>query len=91
MGSAFLAPVLSAMSNYPAITLFVILAFGFYSIPAIRRYIIRLKTIRERGCQPPRFLPQKDPIFGLDVAFRMFKSYREGQRSAKFKEQHEAL
>lgn len=79
------------MSNYPAITLFIILALGFYSIPAIRRYIVRLKTIRERGCQPPRSLPQKDPIFGLDVAFSMFKSYGEGQRSAKFKEQHETF
>ncbi|KAL9047193.1 MAG: hypothetical protein Q9214_000178 [Letrouitia sp. 1 TL-2023] len=45
--------------------------------------------IHQHGCQPPASLPRKDPIFGIDVAFRMFQSYRSGQRSASFKAQHE--
>ena len=77
------------MLGYASFTLVGFLTFGFYGLTVFRLYISRLRTIREHGCQPPRSLPQKDPIFGLDVALRMFSSYGRGQRSATFKEQHE--
>lgn len=79
------------MLEYSTIALSLSLVLTLYGFAAARRYLIRQKTIHERGCQPPRSLPQKDPLFGLDVAFRMFKSYAGGQRSAQFKEQHEAF
>ena len=82
---------LSAMLDYSTIALCVSVIFVLYGLPIARQYLIRLKTIRECGCQPPRSLPQTDPIFGLDTALRMFRSYREGQRSADFKDQHDAL
>ncbi|KAI9878481.1 MAG: hypothetical protein M1830_000767 [Pleopsidium flavum] len=79
------------MLEYSTIVLGLFLVLTLYGFAAARQYLIRQKTIHERGCQPPRSVPQKDPLFGLDVAFRMFKSYGEGQRSTKFKEQHEAF
>ena len=62
-----------------------------YGVTAARQYFIHRKIIRERGCLPARSLPQKDPVFGIDIAFRMFRSYGGGQRSAKFKDQHDAF
>jgi cytochrome P450 len=50
-----------------------------------RRY-----AIRANGCKPAPCLPQWDPIFGLDVAVQMFRSYSRGNRSAIFKKQHAA-
>ena len=79
------------MMDYSVVATGVFIIFVLYSLPVARQYLIRSKTIRERGCQPPRSLPQRDPLFGLDTALRMFRSYREGQRSADFKEQHDAL
>ncbi|KAI4209216.1 MAG: hypothetical protein LQ351_007832 [Letrouitia transgressa] len=61
----------------------------FAILPAYRQYSVRRTKIHQHGCQPPPSLPRKDPIFGVDVAFRMFQSYRSGQRSATFKAQHE--
>lgn len=69
-------------------TLVLILASVFWMLPKVWRYFSRLHVQRKHGCEPPRFLPQKDPFFGLDVALRMFRSYDEGQRSTIFQEQH---
>ena len=79
------------MLNASTILLTLLVFFFLYGVPAVKQHLSHLKTIRKRGCQPPRSLPQRDPIFGLDTAFGMFKSYGEGQRSAKFKEQHDAF
>ena len=89
--SAFLRYQPKAMLDYSTTALGVFIFFVLYSLPRARQYLVRLRTIRECGCQPPRSLPQRDPIFGLDTALRMFRSYGEGQRSADFKEQHDAL
>ena len=43
----------------------------------------------ENGCKPASAMPQLDPILGLDVAFKMFRSYSAGQRNADFKAYHE--
>lgn len=50
----------------------------------------RRSAIRAHGCKPARCLPQWDPIFGLDIAIQMFRSYSGGNRSAVFKQQHAA-
>lgn len=77
------------MVGSSAIVRIFIFLSAFCILPLVRQYLGRRKAIRERGCQNPRSIPQKDPIFGLDVAFRMFRSYHEGSRSAAFKKQHE--
>lgn len=63
----------------------------FFGLPAARQHLLRLQVHHRHGCQPPRSLPQKDQVFGLDVVFTMLRSYGDGQRSTKFKEQHEAF
>ena len=52
------------------------------------RDLRRRAEVRSRGCGSPRWLPQWDPIFGLDVVVQMFKAYSSGNRSATFKQQH---
>ncbi|MCJ1388059.1 hypothetical protein MMC18_000903 [Xylographa bjoerkii] len=80
---------ISRIADSIAVYPIVILIVALWVICVARPYLNRRKTIRERGCQYPRSLPQKDPIFGLDVAFRMFRSYDGGQRSRTFQKQHE--
>ena len=77
------------MADYQAILLVLALFSTLYYLPKVRLYFVRRKAIREHGCEPLRALPSKDPWFGLDVAMRMFRSYSGGQRSLKFKEQHD--
>ncbi|TVY75855.1 Cytochrome P450 monooxygenase lepH [Lachnellula suecica] len=55
---------------------------------ALTRYYKLRYAIKAHGCKPARFLPQWDPIWGLDAAVQMFRSYGQGNRSAIFKEQH---
>lgn len=50
-------------------------------------YLRRRKIIRERNCQQPPGLRQLDPFFGLDVVFRVFRSFRDQRRNISFKEQ----
>jgi cytochrome P450 len=57
-----------------------------YSIQSAGTYFVRRKLIRERGCQPPTRLPQKDPVFGLDIVFKVFKSFEERRRNMTLKE-----
>jgi cytochrome P450 len=53
-----------------------------------RRQYRRRSAIRAHGCKPARFLPQWDPIFGIDTAVQMFRAYGLGTRNATFLEQH---
>jgi cytochrome P450 len=52
------------------------------------RWQRRRRAMRAQGCKRPRWLRQWDPVFGLDAATQLFRSYRAGNRSATFKEQH---
>src|SRR4051812_37425531 len=57
-----------------------------YIVQRSRTYFARRRLIRERGCQPPTRLPQKDPIFGLDVVLKVFRSFEERRRNMTLKE-----
>lgn len=47
-----------------------------WSLLFFRRY----KYIRDHDCQPPPALPQKDPIFGLDVVLHFFRIGKQNRR-----------
>ena len=65
------------------------LVLVFWALPSVQRYANYRRIARKHGCLPPPSLPRRDPILGTDLAFRMFQSYRRGQRSMDFKVQHE--
>ena len=77
------------MLSVSTLPLLFFILLGILATPAAKRHVARLRIIRKLGCKSPNSIPQKDPIFGLDIAIRMFQAYDEGQRSAKFKLQHE--
>lgn len=58
-------------------------------LPSAQRYVTHRRLVRKNGCLPPPSLPARDPILGLDLAYRMFQSYKRGRRSLDFKLQHE--
>lgn len=41
------------------------------------RYTARRRVVQKRGCQPPPSLPQKDRLFGIDLAFQVLRSVKE--------------
>ncbi|MCJ1311316.1 hypothetical protein MMC25_004987 [Agyrium rufum] len=59
----------------------------YYTIQAVKTYVVRLNTIRQYGCQPPPSLPQRDPIFGLDIVIQIFRHIEQRSRSLSMKEQ----
>lgn len=42
-------------------------------------YSARRRVAQKRGCQPPPSLPQKDPIFGIDLVFQVLRSVKENR------------
>jgi hypothetical protein len=68
------------------------LILGLFSIIAWhtlqqgRIHLNRLKITRERKCQPPTAIPQRDPIFGLDIVLKIFKSFEERKRNLSLTE-----
>lgn len=74
--------------NIPAFVACFCLLF-IYGVPAVRNHLARKRVSRERGCQPPPSVAQKDPIFGLDVVLQLFRSYEGGRRNVAFKKQIE--
>ena len=77
------------MLNTAHISILIILSVFPWVFATLRENRKRGKIIVENGCKPASRVPQLDPILGLDVAFRLFKSYRGGQRNANFKAEHE--
>lgn len=75
------------MASFQALFWTVFCVLVIYGLRATRDYYARLKLIRQRGCQPPPSLPQKDPFFGLDVVYQMFRSAKERRRNMSMKEQ----
>jgi len=51
-----------------------------------QKYLGRLKVARDQGCQPPPCIVQRDPIFGLDVVFRLFQALTENRRNMSIKQ-----
>lgn len=47
----------------------------------------RAKQIEHHKCQPPRSVPSKRHLLGLDVLMRMYQSYTRGQRNSGLKQQ----
>lgn len=60
---------------------------ALYGVQTARKYYSRQKLIRQRGCQPPPSLPQKDPVFGLDVVYHLLRSTKNRRRNISMKEQ----
>lgn len=60
---------------------------ALYGLQRAREYHSRRKLIRQRGCQPPLSLPQKDPFFGLDVVYQLLRSTKDRRRNMSMKEQ----
>ena len=51
-----------------------------YGTVAIQRYLSRRKSCAKHGCLPPTSIPQRDPIFGLDLILKVFKALKEDRR-----------
>ena len=54
---------------------------------SLRRFIVRKRKIQEHGCRPPLAIPQLDPIFGLDIVLKLFRSLKEDRRNVSLLEQ----
>ena len=72
-----------------------IVIFGLLGICCLLAYpyISKARRIRrlstEKGCRPPPSLPQKDPIFGLDLVLQDVKIHREHRRASALKQRFE--
>ena len=79
----------SAMLDTAHVFVLVLLSTLPWVFATARGYRKRGRIIVDNGCKSASRVPQLDPILGLDVAFRLFKSYRGVQRNARFKAEHE--
>ena len=57
-----------------------------YAIVSIEKYLSRRKICVTHGCLPPPSLPQRDPIFGLDLLLQFFKALKENRRNMSMNE-----
>ena len=61
------------------------LALSYYIYLKICLYLTRSKVIRQNGCLPPKKLPQKDKIFGLDLYLDIIKQIKAHRRLESIK------
>lgn len=52
-----------------------------YGILYIPKFLSRRKIRAKHGCLPPPSIPQRDPIFGLDLILQFFKALKENRRN----------
>ena len=52
-----------------------------YGIVAIQKFLSRRKICAKHGCLPLPSIPQRDPIFGLDLSLQFFKALKENRRN----------
>lgn len=57
-----------------------------YGTIALQRFLSRRKTSAKHGCLPPPSIPQRDPIFGLDLILHVFKALKEDRRDLSMKQ-----
>ena len=62
------------------------IVFVLHGIPIVQRFLSRRKASRSHGCFPPPSIPQRDPIFGLDVILQLFMAVQKGQRNMSMKQ-----
>ena len=51
-----------------------------YGIAAVRKFLLRRKIYAKHGCLPPPSIPQRDPVFGLDLILHFFRALKEDRR-----------
>jgi cytochrome P450 len=62
---------------------------AYYAFHVIQLYLARSKLIREHGCQPTAYMPQKDPILGLDLFVRMARLAKERRLVEDLKQRYD--
>ena len=51
----------------------------YYIIKKFREHVQYKAAMRQHGCQPPRYYPHRDPLFGLDLMLDVKRSVERGQ------------
>lgn len=70
------------LNDIPLLALLAICIFILtHLIIRIRKLHLRIKLVDKHGCLPPPSLPQRDPIFGLDLILQFFNDLKENRRN----------
>ena len=70
-----MAPILELLVGLTTVTIL------WYCCSGTLIYLRRLTAARDNRCQPPTAIRQRDPIFGFDIVFKLFRALEKNHRN----------